>query len=147
METAKARSWAEFLLPVYAVTLLYIYFRPEALPQRGQDGAVGAVVVWSIWAVIGTLAGILAISALIVAFYLLYSPIYLLSYGNRLVWSHKSGTVWTDRREVQFYAVCFVVLCVLGGIALYDPMTGAVAFVLLAGVAPLAWRIVCRHPS
>jgi di/tricarboxylate transporter len=144
MET-KTRSWAEFLLPIYAVALIYIYFRPETVPHQTEGGAVGAVVVWSVWAVIGTLAGILAISALVVAFYLLYSPIYLMHYGNRLVWAHKSGTVWTDRREVQFYALCFVILCALGGLALYDPMTAAVAFVLLAGVAPLAWRIACKH--
>ena len=145
MDTERTRSWAEFLMPVYAMALIYIYFRPEMVPHHSEEGTFEALLVWSAWAVIGTLAGILAISAFVVAFYLLYSPFYLVRYGNRMVWAHRSGAVWTDRREVQFYVVCFLVLCGLAGLALYDPTTAAITFVLLSGVAPLAWRIACRH--
>jgi hypothetical protein len=144
METGRTRSWAEFLLPVYAIALIYLYLRPDILPQRTEEGAFEAMIVWSVWAVIGTLAGILAISALVVAFYLLYSPIYLIQYGSRQIFAH-GGTVWTDPREVQFYGVCLFVLCMLGGLALYDHLTAAIVFVLLAGLAPLLWRIACRY--
>ncbi|HEV8437907.1 MAG TPA: hypothetical protein VGT40_07420 [Methylomirabilota bacterium] len=145
MDTEKSRSWAEFLLPLYAVALIYIYMRPEVLPQRTEEGPLGAVVVWSVWAVIGTLAGILAISGLVVAFYLLYSPIYLMQYGSRQFFAQRWGIVWTDAREVQFYWICLVVLCTLGGLALYDPFLAAIVFVMLAGVAPLFWRIACKY--
>jgi hypothetical protein len=145
MDTERTRSWAEFVLPVYAVVLIYIYLRPEMLPQRAEEGALEAVVVWSVWAVIGTLAGILAISALVVAFYLLYSPIYLMQSAGRQFFAQQSGTVWTDPREAQFYWICLFVLGMLGGLALYDPLTAAIVFVLLAGLAPLLWRIACKY--
>jgi hypothetical protein len=147
MDTERTRSWAEFLLPGYAMLLIYLYFSPETVPHQAEGGVFGSVYVWSIWALIGMLAGILAISGSVVGFYLLYSPIYLVSYGNRIAWSHRAGTMWTDRREVQFYVACFFILCTLGGLAFYDATIAAVSFVVLSGIAPLAWRIVCKYRS
>ena len=145
MDTARGRSWAEFFLPVYAMALIYIYLHPEMLPHQTDEGTFERFVLWGAWALIGTLAGILAVSAAVVAFYLLYSPLYLVRHVGGLFWARETGTVWTDRQEVQFYVVCFLLLCGLAGVALYDYTAGAVAFVLLSGVAPLAWRIASRH--
>ena len=64
------------------------------------------------WAVVGALGGLLGLWALIIAFFLLYSPFYLIGKLPLLV--GKGG--WVDRREVRFYLACFGLLCVLAAL-------------------------------
>lgn len=84
------------------------------------------------WGLVAMLIGVLAVSALFVAFCLLYSP---LDFINNL--KHLFGPRWVDTREVRFYRSCFVLLCFLGGAAVLSPLSAPIAFVLLAGSAPI----------
>ena len=71
-----------------------------------------------------------------VAFFLLYSPVYLAARGMVLV--GKGG--WVDRQELRFYGACFIMLCSLVVIAILSPVAAAAVFVLIAGSAHLLWR-------
>jgi hypothetical protein len=137
-----ARNWGEVLLPVYSLVAVFIYFRPETLPDQVEGSLVEGAAVWALWAVIATLTGVLAVSAVFVAFYVLYSPFYFAHYFARQVGASLGGSGWVDRRERRFYAGCFGLLCLLLGLGLADPSYAAVAFILLSGTAPLLWRIL-----
>ena len=82
------------------------------------------------------MSGVLALSGLFVAFFLLYSPVYLAARGMVLV--GKGG--WVDRRELRFYSACFIMLCSLLVIAILSPVAAGAVFVLIAGSAHLLWR-------
>lgn len=130
------RRWLEILLPLYTLALLYVYFRPEVIPQSWADGNEQALWPWAVWGVVGALSGVLALSGLFVAFFLLYSPVYLAARGMVLV--GKGG--WVDRRELRFYCACFIILCMLLAIAVLSPVAAAAVFVFIAGSAHLLWR-------
>jgi hypothetical protein len=132
------RYAAEFVLPFYALFAVFIYFRPETLAERFDGGMMETAFGWLLWGLAAALTGVLAISALFLAFYLLYSPLYLAGQLRHLFSTRK----WTDRREVRFYLGCFVMLCVLLGLAAASPTAAAVAFVILAGSAQLLWRFL-----
>ena len=91
---------------------------------------------WAIWGVAGAMSGVLALSGLVVAFFLLYSPLYLATRSLALI--GKGG--WVDGRELRFYAACFILLCFLAGLAAWSPVLAASTFVLMAGCAHLVWR-------
>jgi hypothetical protein len=135
-----ARNWGEILLPVYSLIAVFIYFRPDTLPEQIEGSVFESAVVWALWALIATLTGVLAVSAVFVAFYILYAPFYFAHYFARQVGASLGGTGWVDRRERRFYAGCFALLCLLLALGLADPSYAAVAFILLAGTAPLLWR-------
>ena len=82
------------------------------------------------------MSGVLALSGLAVAFFLLYSPLYLATRSGALI--GKGG--WVDRRELRFYVGCFILLCCLAGLAVWNPVLAASIFVLMAGCAHLVWR-------
>jgi hypothetical protein len=132
------RYWIEVLLPLYSLAAVVVYLRPGMMPASLDDGALQSAVAWIVWAAVGALTGVLGISALFLTFYLIYSPIYLASQIGRLVGPSK----WIDRRELRFYLWCFLVLCVLGGMALVSPTAAIVTFTLLAGSAQLLWRVL-----
>lgn len=135
---AQYRRWIEVVLPLYSLAVLLIYFRPHYLPVPG-DGAVSeSVMPWAVWGVMGAMSGVLALSGLTVAFFLLYSPLYLLARSWMLV--GKGG--WVDRRELRFYTACFILLCFLAGLAIVHPVAAASTFVLLAGSGHLLWRVL-----
>jgi hypothetical protein len=97
-----------------------------------------SVMPWAVWGVIGALSGVLALSGLVVAFFLLYSPVYLFSRAPAMFgWKG-----WADKRELRFYAGCFVTLCFLSGLAVWNPAFALGVFVLLAGCAHLLWRVL-----
>jgi hypothetical protein len=135
-----ARNWGEVLLPVYSLVAVFIYFRPETLPEQVDDSLFESVVVWALWALIATLTGVLAVSAVFVAFYVLYAPFYFAFYLARQLGASLGGNGWVDRRERRFYAGCLGLLCFLLALGLADPSYAAVAFILLSGTAPLLWR-------
>jgi hypothetical protein len=133
---SRFRRWLEVVLPLYTVALLYVYFRPQSIPQSWSEGSEQAIWPWAVWGVVGAMSGVLALSGLFVAFFLLYSPVYLAA--RSMVVVGKGG--WVDRRELRFYSACFLLLCALLVIAALSPVTAAAVFVLLAGSAHLLWR-------
>jgi hypothetical protein len=135
-----ARNWGEILLPLYSLVAVFIYFRPDTLPEQVDGSFFESAVVWALWGLIATLTGVLAVSAVFVAFYVLYSPFYLAQYVARQVGARLGGNGWVDPRERRFYAGCFGLLCLLLTLAFADPSYAAVAFILLSGTAPLLWR-------
>lgn len=134
---ARYRRWLEVALPAYSVAVLFAYYRPEYLPRAEGGETLGEwIMPWAIWGVAGAMSGVLALSGLVVAFFLLYSPVYLAARSLALV--GKGG--WVDRRELRFYTACFILLCFLAGLAVWNPLLAGSAFVLLAGCAHLVWR-------
>lgn len=134
--TARYRRWIEVALPVYSVAVLFVYFRPEYMPRTDGDSVGEWLMPWAIWSVAGAMSGVLALSGLAVAFFLLYSPLYLATRSLALI--GKGG--WVDRRELRFYVGCFILLCFLAGLAVWNPVLAASIFVLMAGCAHLVWR-------
>jgi hypothetical protein len=130
------RRWLEVLLPLYTLALLYVYFRPQSIPQSLAEGNEQAIWPWAIWGLVGAMSGVLALSGLFVAFFLLYSPVYLAARG--MVFVGKGG--WVDRRELRFYCACFILLCFLLAVAILSPIAAAALFVFIAGSAHLLWR-------
>ena len=132
------RYWVEVVLPLYSLAAVVVYLRPGTLPARFDDGTLETALVWITWGLVAALTGILAISALFLTFYLLYSPIYLANQLRRLIGPAK----WVDRREIRFYLWCFLMLCILASLALVSPTAAIAAFTLLAGSAQLLWRVL-----
>lgn len=128
----------ELILPAYALGVVVFYYRPQALPQALGSALADGMFRWVAWGVAGALGGILALSAVFLAFYLLYSPVYLIENARRIFDAH----VWVDRREVRFYVGCFLLLVLLLGLALLRPEAALVTFTLLAGFAQFLWRIL-----
>src|SRR5438552_12419086 len=94
-------AWLEWVLPVCAGALLLIMFRPDMVPRLLSEPAASPVA-WIAWGVVGGLAGIVLFSAVLVVFFLVYSPVFLAGLVLALV-----GTGGcTDRRAVRFYALC-----------------------------------------
>ncbi len=131
-----ARYWIELVLPLYSLGAVVLYFRPEMMATA--PSSVGeSLAIWMTWTLIGALTGILALSALFLTFYLLYSPFYLVTQLAVIAGPRR----WVDRREFRFYVSCFVLLCVLTWLAFVSPVIAGSAFVVLAGSAHLLWRI------
>jgi hypothetical protein len=134
--SSRYRLWLEVVLPLYTIALLYVYFRPESIPHSLADSGEQSLFPWAVWGVVGAMSGILALSALFVAFFLLYSPVYLA--GRSLLLVGKGG--WVDKRELRFYCACFILLCILLALAIMNPVAAAAVFVMIAGTAHLFWR-------
>jgi hypothetical protein len=128
-------AWLEIVLPLFATALLVVFHKPDYIPRIFTESATSPVA-WVAWAILGALGGITAFSGLLVAFFLLYSPVYLVSKAPMIL----GKGVWTDRREVRFYGLCFVILCVLLALVVFDWRWFVSAFLLLTGFAPMFWR-------
>jgi hypothetical protein len=130
------RRWLEVLLPVYTISAVAIAAYPEYTPQVLTQNVWESPGAFVGWALAGAMMGILALWALIAAFFLAYAPAYLVSRTARLL---QHG--WVDRRELWFYVACFLLLCLLVGLAWFWGATAAgVAFVVVAGFGPVLWR-------
>ena len=132
------RLWLEFVLPLYAIACLIVWFRPQYLPPILHQDASEALLPLIVWSMVGAMFGILGLSGLMVVFFLLYSPIYLLNKSLLLV--GKAG--WVDKRELQFYISCFMLLCLLLFLLYWNTSVFVVAFVLFAGCGPMLWRLL-----
>ena len=132
------RRWLEVLLPLYSVALALVFFRAEYTPTVLTDSMSESPLPGMAWAVVGAFAGMLALWALIVAFFLLYSPFYLIGKLPLLV-GHGG---WVDQREVRFYLACFVLLCALVAVTYWEPPVGLTSFAITAGCGPVFWRLL-----
>lgn len=130
------RRWLEVALPMYSLAVLLVYFRPQYWPAALDGTMLDSVMPWALWGVVGAMSGVLALSGLVVAFFLLYSPVYL--FARTFMLLGKAG--WVDRRELRFYAACFILLCFLAGLGVWNPVAAASIFVMMAGCAHLVWR-------
>lgn len=129
------RAWLELVLPLFAAVFLLVFLKPQYIPHIFVESAT-TPVAWVAWAVLGAAGGVMAFSGLLVAFFLLYSPVYLVAKAPML--TGKGG--WTDRREVRFYGLCFFILCVLLALLVWDWRVFVSAFLLVAGFGPVFWR-------
>ena len=129
----RVRRWVEVMLPVYSLAVVFFYFRPEYLPWTPAS-FTESVAPWAVWAGMALMSGLLAVSGMMLAFFLLYSPLYLATRSLML------GRRWVDRREMRFYTACFILLCFLAGLAFLHPVMAGTIFVLMAGSAHILWR-------
>jgi hypothetical protein len=128
-------AWLELVLPLFATAVLLVFHKPQYMPSVFVESAT-TPVAWGAWALLGALGGVLSFSGLLVVFFLLYSPVYLVAKAPMLV----GKGAWTDRREVRFYGLCLVILCVLLALLLWDWRWFVSAFLVLTGFAPSLWR-------
>ena len=130
----RMRRSIEVLLPVYSIAVVFFYFRPDYLPWTSAS-FTESVAPWAVWAGMALMSGLLAVSGMMLAFFLLYSPLYLAT--RSLMLGHHR---WVDRREMRFYTACFILLCFLAGLAIWHPVMAGTIFVLMAGSAHILWR-------
>ena len=128
-------AWLEVVLPLFALAVLLVFHRPQYVPTIFLQQATSPLA-WVAWALLGALGGVFVFSGLFMVFFLVYSPVYLA--GKMPMIMGKGG--WTDRREVRFYGLCFVFLCVLLGLLVWDWSWFVSGFLLLTGFAPSFWR-------
>ena len=130
------RRWLEVVLPLFTVSFVFVATRPEYMPHFLTQNVWDSPQAFAGWTVVGALMGILVLWGLIAAFFLAYAPAYLVSRVARLL---QHG--WVDRRELAFYAACFILLCLLVALACFWSVAGAgIVFVLLSGFGPVLWR-------
>ena len=132
------RRWLEVVLPVYTLAFLGVWLWPEYMPRVLGQGLNDSVLPWISWALVGAMTGILLLWALIITFFLLYSPFYLLGKIPMLF----GRGAWVDRRELQFYVCCFLLLGLLVCLLVWDPRKALIAFTLVSGCGPVFWRYV-----
>lgn len=128
-------AWLELVLPLFATAVLLVFHKPQYMPRVFVESAT-TPVAWVAWALLGALGGVLSFSGLLVLFFLVYSPVYLAGKAPMLM----GKGAWTDRREVRFYGLCFVILCVLLALLLWDWGWFVSVFLVLTGFAPSLWR-------
>jgi hypothetical protein len=134
------RRWLESVLALVSIAMLYLNQHPEALPRALDLKNDANLTLWD-WIFRGMVFGLLGVwgfSGVIVLFFLLYSPIYLINKAPHLV--GKGG--WLDKREVRFYLACFALVCLLLALFTRSLDAAAILFVLLAGFGPLVWRLL-----
>ena len=134
------RRWLESVLALVSLAMLYVNRHPEALPRALDLKNDANLTLWD-WIFRGMVFGLLGVwgfSGVIVIFFLVYSPIYLINKAPHLV--GKGG--WLDKREVRFYLACFALVCLLVALFTRSLDAAGVLFVLLAGFGPLVWRLL-----
>lgn len=134
------RRWLETVLALFSLAMLYFYWRQDQMPHALSLKEDVTLTLWD-WILRGVVFGLLGVwglSLLVVVFFLVYSPIYLINKAPHLV--GKGG--WLDKREVRFYLACFALVCLL---ILFFTQSGdafKILLVLLAGFGPLIWRLL-----
>jgi hypothetical protein len=134
------RRWLETLLAAFSLAVVYVDRHRELMPRALDLTSDANLTLWD-WLFRGMvfgMMGILSFSALVVAFFLVYSPIYLINKVPHLV--GKGG--WLDKREVRFYLACFALICLLVTLLTWSTEAFTILLVLLAGFGPLVWRLL-----
>jgi hypothetical protein len=134
------RRWLETLLAVFSLAVIYVDRHRELMPRALDLTSDANLTLWD-WLFRGMvfgMMGILSFSALVVVFFLVYSPIYLINKVPHLV--GKGG--WLDKREVRFYLACFALICLLVTLLTWSTEAFTILLVLLAGFGPLVWRLL-----
>src|SRR5262249_20722082 len=143
-------AWLEFVMPLFALALLLVFFKPEYVPRVFLDNATSPQA-WAAWAFLGAAGAGLVFSGPFALFFLLSSPPFLAGgpplppspgcLAARLPLLTGWGG-WPDVREVRFYGFCLVILCLLLGLLLWDWRWFVAAFLIVAGFAPALWRLL-----
>jgi hypothetical protein len=134
------RRWLEAVMAVVSLAMLYFYSHPERIPPALSLTEDANLTLWD-WIFRGisfALLGVWGFSGIIVIFFLLYSPIYLINKAPHLV--GKGG--WLDKREVRFYLACFALVLLLFALLTHSLDAAGFLFVLLAGFGPMVWRLL-----
>lgn len=134
------RRWLETVLAAFSIAVIYVNTHREMMPRAldlNNDTNL-TLAEWLLRGIVFGLMGILGFSALVVVFFLVYSPIYLINKLPHLV--GKGG--WLDRREVRFYLACFALVCLLITLFTWSTDVFFIMLVLLAGFGPLIWRLL-----
>ena len=129
------RRWLEVLLPAYTLGVVFVWSHQEYMPAILGRNMNESPLPWIAWAAVGAMTGILVLWALIVVFFLFYSPFYLLGKTSRLL----GGGAWVDRRELRFYLYCFALLCALAAVFYWDAWIGLMTFTVVSGCGPVFW--------
>lgn len=132
------RRWLEATLALVSLAMLYFYRNPDLMPRALREDTNLTLWDWIFRGMVFGLLGVWGFSALIVLFFLLYSPIYLINKAPHLV--GKGG--WLDRREMRFYLACFALVCLLLILFTRSFDAAGVLFILLAGFGPVVWRLL-----
>jgi len=132
------RRWLEVTLALVSLAMLYFYRNPEMMPRALTEDTNLTLWDWILRGMVFGLLGVWGFSALVVLFFLLYSPIYLINKAPHLV--GKGG--WLDRRELRFYFACFALVCLLVILFTRSFDAAGVLFILLAGFGPVVWRLL-----
>jgi len=132
------RRWLEAVLALVSLAMLYFYRNPELMPRALREDTDLTLWDWIFRGMVFGLLGVWGFSALVVLFFLLYSPIYLINKAPHLV--GKGG--WLDRREVRFYLACFALVCLLVVLLTRSFDAAGVLFIVLAGFGPMVWRLL-----
>src|SRR5215468_691283 len=88
------RRWLEVVLPLYTLAFLAAMRDPEYTPAFLSEHPSDSLLPWLGWAIVGAMTGILILWAIILGFFLLYSPFYLVRRVPRLLGGH----AWVDKR-------------------------------------------------
>ena len=134
------RRWLETVLAAFSLAVIYVNAHRDLMPRALDlnNDANLTLADWLFRGIVFGLMGILGFSAIVVAFFLLYSPIYLVNKLPHLI--GQGG--WLDRREVRFYLACFALVCLLVTLFTWSGEAFTVLLVLLAGFGPLVWRLL-----
>jgi|SRR6185295_17359933 len=132
------RRWLEATLALVSLAMLYFYRNPDLVPRALRDDTNLTLWDWIFRGMVFGLLGVWGFSALVVLFFLLYSPIYLINKAPHLV--GKGG--WLDRREMRFYLACFALVCLLVILLTRSFDAAGVLFIILAGFGPVVWRVL-----
>jgi hypothetical protein len=132
------RRWLEATLALVSLAMLYFYRYPDLVPRALKDDTNLTLWDWIFRGMVFGLLGVWGFSALVVLFFLLYSPIYLINKAPHLL--GKGG--WLDRREVRFYLACFALVCLLLILFTRSFDAAGVLFIILAGFGPVVWRLL-----
>jgi hypothetical protein len=132
------RRWLEVTLALVSLAMLYFYRNPETMPRALTQDTDLTLWDWILRGMVFGMLGVWGFSALVVLFFLLYSPIYLINKAPHLV--GKGG--WLDRRELRFYLACFALVCLLVILFTRSFDAAGVLFIVLAGFGPVVWRLL-----
>ena len=132
------RRWLEIVLPFWALGFLVVLLRPEYAPAFLSERPSDTLLPWLGWAVVGAMSGVLVLWAVILTFFVVYSPFYLM----RVVPTWFAGNTWVDKRELGFYTCCFLLLAMLVFLLVWDPEKALIAFVMVSGLGPAFCRYI-----